>query len=293
MGVATGIQWCDHTANFWRGCTKVSPACVHCYAADLVTTRMEEGWGRGAPRTRGKTVWNDVLAWDRAAYKERIRRRVFALSLGDIGDTEVPDDWRDEVMIHIWKTEWLDFMLLTKRAEAFTNYLYRLSTMDGQMYLRSRIWAGFTVEDQKSANERMPYMERLSKCVPVTWLSMEPLLGPVRLDLTHVDFIILGGESNLQGKIPQANVRQTDLAWIRELKNQARQQNCAVFIKQLGTFPVTTQPVDDDETDLIATLQGRGKNAVMVDWPKDLRLRESPTPRWQPKMKNPQQSELL
>ena len=32
MGQATGIEWCDHTYNPWMGCTKVSPACDHCYA---------------------------------------------------------------------------------------------------------------------------------------------------------------------------------------------------------------------------------------------------------------------
>ncbi len=33
MGPVTGIEWCDHTHNPWIGCTKVSPACDHCYAA--------------------------------------------------------------------------------------------------------------------------------------------------------------------------------------------------------------------------------------------------------------------
>lgn len=32
MGQVTGIEWCDHTYNPWIGCTKVSPACDHCYA---------------------------------------------------------------------------------------------------------------------------------------------------------------------------------------------------------------------------------------------------------------------
>jgi protein gp37 len=32
MGQVTGIEWCDHTYNSWIGCTKVSPACDHCYA---------------------------------------------------------------------------------------------------------------------------------------------------------------------------------------------------------------------------------------------------------------------
>ncbi|NJK32107.1 MAG: DUF5131 family protein, partial [Deltaproteobacteria bacterium] len=35
MGTKTGIQWCDHTFNPWRGCTKVSPGCQHCYALTM------------------------------------------------------------------------------------------------------------------------------------------------------------------------------------------------------------------------------------------------------------------
>ena len=32
MSEATKIEWCDSTFNPWIGCTKISPACDHCYA---------------------------------------------------------------------------------------------------------------------------------------------------------------------------------------------------------------------------------------------------------------------
>ena len=32
MGSKSKIEWTDHTFNPWWGCTKVSPACDHCYA---------------------------------------------------------------------------------------------------------------------------------------------------------------------------------------------------------------------------------------------------------------------
>lgn len=35
MGKDTKIQWATHTFNPWRGCTKVSPGCVNCYAETL------------------------------------------------------------------------------------------------------------------------------------------------------------------------------------------------------------------------------------------------------------------
>ena len=37
MAENSKIEWCDHTFNPWVGCTKVSPACDHCYA---------EGWAK-------------------------------------------------------------------------------------------------------------------------------------------------------------------------------------------------------------------------------------------------------
>ena len=29
---ATSIEWAHYTVNVWEGCTKISPACKHCYA---------------------------------------------------------------------------------------------------------------------------------------------------------------------------------------------------------------------------------------------------------------------
>jgi protein gp37 len=35
MAKNTGINWTDHTANFWWGCQKVSEGCKNCYAETL------------------------------------------------------------------------------------------------------------------------------------------------------------------------------------------------------------------------------------------------------------------
>jgi Protein of unknown function (DUF5131) len=51
-GQATGIEWRDHTYNPWMGCTKVSPACDHCYAEaqdDARYGRVEWAGHVGAP----------------------------------------------------------------------------------------------------------------------------------------------------------------------------------------------------------------------------------------------------
>jgi protein gp37 len=61
MGQVTGIEWCHHTYNPWMGCTKVSPACDHCYAEaqeDVRYGRVE--WG--GPCRRTTTVENMIEA---------------------------------------------------------------------------------------------------------------------------------------------------------------------------------------------------------------------------------------
>lgn len=69
MGETTAIEWCDHTFNPWIGCTKVSPACDHCYAEALMDTRYGRvTWGAGEDRVRtGASNWRQPVKWNKAA----------------------------------------------------------------------------------------------------------------------------------------------------------------------------------------------------------------------------------
>lgn len=67
MAETTGISWCDHTMNFWIGCTKVSPACDGCYAEAMMDHRHHRvEWG--GPRSRTSAAnWREPYRWDKAA----------------------------------------------------------------------------------------------------------------------------------------------------------------------------------------------------------------------------------
>lgn len=72
MADQTNIEWCDSTFNPWIGCTKVSPACDHCYAAVSTPARtMAIEWGPG--KTRHRTSAQNrkrPLKWNRAPFGE-------------------------------------------------------------------------------------------------------------------------------------------------------------------------------------------------------------------------------
>lgn len=73
MSDNTAISWCDATFNPRWGCTKVSPACDHCYA-ERDSKRFARGkvlWGVGSERlTFGDAHWQAPLRWAKKPFFE-------------------------------------------------------------------------------------------------------------------------------------------------------------------------------------------------------------------------------
>lgn len=198
------ISWCDHTSNFWIGCTKVSPACENCYAETLMDKRFHRvQWGAGKPRVeRLEAARAECLKWERKAVKTGVRPHVFVNSLSDWLDPEVPIAWLAFLLETILLCPTLDFLLLTKRPENFGDRLRNFTAihygeslawmcakwLDGEV--PTNVWGGATVENQEQADNRIP--ELLKIPARVRFLSCEPLLGPI--DLQHV-YMIGGGSA--------------------------------------------------------------------------------------------------
>lgn len=70
MAENSKIEWTDHTFNPWRGCTKVSPGCAHCYAETLSLRNpaVLGQWGPGKPRVlASEQMWKQPLKWNKFA----------------------------------------------------------------------------------------------------------------------------------------------------------------------------------------------------------------------------------
>lgn len=178
MGANTAIEWCDHTFNPWLGCTKVSPACDHCYAESWARRTGQAALWQGERRRTSAANWRQPLRWNRAAEAAGVRRRVFCASLADVFDNQVDSsDWLEQLWTLIRATPSLDWLLLTKRPQ---NMRARLPEDWGRGW--SNVWLGTTVENQTEADRRIPAL--LSLPAKLHFLSCEPLLGPV--DLTRI-----------------------------------------------------------------------------------------------------------
>ena len=218
MAEQTAISWADATFNPWIGCTKVSPACDHCYAArDNERRRWVNGWGAGVPRRRTKT-WGDPKRWDRKALATGYRPRVFCASLADVFDNEVDPTWRADLWQLIRETPNLRWMLVTKRI-GNVEKMVQADWPFGHVGLIS------TIVTQAEWDRDWPKLKR----TPAAWrgISMEPLLGPIDIGSERPDWIITGGESGSVCRITRPE-------WVRSLRDQCAASGIAFHHKQWG-----------------------------------------------------------
>jgi protein gp37 len=230
------IEWTTHTFNPWVGCTKISPGCANCYAETIAARYWGVKWGIKAQRHRfSERYWEQPFKWNRKAKREGTRPRVFCASLADIFDEEVPNSWRDAFFNLIDKCPYLDWLLLTKRANKMADY------MKGEPE-RSNVWLGVSAENQQVFDRRVNILLTQTRAV-VRFVSMEPLLecvdisrhvnqdwsegrGPL-MSNQYLDWVIVGGESG-----PKS--RPMDPEWVRMIRDQCINTKTAFLFKQWG-----------------------------------------------------------
>ncbi|RVT96307.1 phage Gp37/Gp68 family protein [Rhodovarius crocodyli] len=175
MAESSAISWTDATWNPWIGCTRISPACDHCYAADWAKRHKKEDLWEGRLHRTSVQTWTLPRRLERQAVKDGRRIRCFVASLSDFFDNQADPAWREEAWAVMRATPHVDFLVLTKRAQ---NIAKMLPPDWGQGY--PNVALGTTVENQAEADRRVPQL--LAVPARLRFLSCEPLLGPVTLD---------------------------------------------------------------------------------------------------------------
>lgn len=321
--MGSAIEWTDETWNPVTGCTKVSQGCKHCYAEGVA----DRFWGAQYPPTAGIGGLRPRRFTDVRCHPERLDqplrwrkpRRVFVNSMSDLFHEDVPDEFILQVFTVMWEARQHTFQVLTKRPERMREWMIRLLDRGEEArdagYPGSvqpwrpppNVWLGVSVEDQATANERIPLL--LDTPAAVRFVSYEPALGPVDFNATPwpppgwtvipqpppfdvvpqgclpiwqdepmraklrdgIDWIIVGGESG-------PGARPFDLAWARSVIEQGRAAGVPVFVKQLGARPYDDWTLEGAFM-LDGVVNGRlrdRKGGDPDEWPADLRVREFP-----------------
>ena len=211
---ASRIEWTEVTWNPVTGCSKVSAGCANCYAERMARRLQAMGqpnYARGFQVTTHEEMLERPLSWARPS-------TVFVNSMSDLFHEDVPADFVARVFATMDAAQRHTFQVLTKRSG-------RLASLAAVLPWPGNVWAGVSVES-------VDYARRIDdlRSVPaaVRFLSLEPLLGPLpELDLTGIDWVIVGGESG-------PGARPVDPDWVREIRDQCLSAGVPFFFKQWG-----------------------------------------------------------
>lgn len=236
MSDVSKIEWTNATWNFLLGCEKISPGCAGCYAVKDVLRMGSNPNPKVSAANKGLAYrqGNGVLNWTGIVrcLPERLAKpfewttptKVFVNSLSDLYFEDkdnpantVPLEFIRRAFAVMRATPWHTYQILTKRAE-------RLERLSPELDWPDNVWQGVSVESQPYAS-RIDHLRRTN--AKVKFLSVEPLLGPVELDLAGIDWVITGGESG-----PRA--RPFDPAWALAVRDQCRAAGALFFHKQNG-----------------------------------------------------------
>ena len=270
MADKTRIAWADATINPAYGCSKISPACDHCYAAAQAPRlgALTEGTVKNGNWTGKFNLFpgrmKQARAWKRP-------RRIFIGSMTDIFHENVPDAFLDEVFGHMALAYWHTFLLLTKRPDRMHQYLsrrympgaigdavVRIGEKEGSpLYLPKpvipwpfpNVWLGCTVENQDMAEKRIP--DLLACPAALHFISAEPLLGgldlgkwlapPFESGVMHMGMNeVVAGDPLLGWVIGGAesgrNARPWCPDWARSLRDQCKDAGVPFMWKQNGEW---------------------------------------------------------
>jgi protein gp37 len=234
--MATKIEWTDETWNPIIGCSKVSEGCDHCYAIGTVHRGLVVQHRGVTVHTPGAgTDWTgDINLAPEARLLEPLRKatptRYFVNSLSDLFHPNLAVEDLARVFAVMALTPKHTYQVLTKRPQRMAALMAseqlivqvcsEILAMPGvtreqrdaawHWPLRN-VWLGTSVELDKYS-WRADHLRATPAAV--RFISAEPLLGPLpSLDLTGIDWLIVGGESG-------PGARPMHPAWVRDLRDR-------------------------------------------------------------------------
>lgn len=286
----TSIEWTDKTWNPVSGCTKVSAGCKNCYAErvfprayarDMVALTGPRNLDAYDPDYRRREFTDIRTHLDRLEQPLRWRKpqRVFVNSMSDLFHEDVEGEFISKVFSVMAAAEWHRFQVLTKRPLRMFRYIEsnkRTLSRMAEVWPLPNVHLGVSVEDQKTADERIPLLLRTPAAV--RFVSYEPALGPVnfkkylgvwevlqgamvicsyRMEMDYRSAMNKVENEKRQGLHMSAKryqespsidwlivggesgpkARPFNLQWARDVISQCRAAGVPVFVKQLGRNP--------------------------------------------------------
>jgi protein gp37 len=214
MAQNTNIEWSECSWNPVTGCNKISPGCKNCYAermAHRLQAMGQENYRNGFEVTTHQHMLLRPFEW-------RKPKMIFVNSMSDLFHKNVKDEFIEKIFDVMQYADHHEYQILTKRSQ-------RLVDLAPLMAWTENIWMGVSVES-KDYLFRIDHLRETP--AHIKFISFEPLLGSIaELDLTGIDWVIVGGESG-----PRARPMKKE--WVTDIRDKCMEADVPLFFKQWG-----------------------------------------------------------
>ncbi len=226
----SAIEWTDATWNPTTGCTKVSDGCDNCYAHSLAHVRLADVYLRKLPviqKTENVADPFAVRQWPERLPQPRKwadPKMIFVNSMSDLFHVDIEESYLRRIFEVMLEVDRHIYQVLTKRPARAVRFFNQNADLFPGGQIPDHIWMGTSVENQQVIY-RVDQLRGLSAAV--RFLSCEPLLGPLQLELDGIHWVIVGGESGI-------GYRPMEQGWATEIREQCVSAGVAFFFKQWG-----------------------------------------------------------
>jgi len=213
------IAWAGWSWNPVTGCLH---GCKYCYAREIAMNNeyYPVGFTPLFHHQRLEAPANTKVPTE--AGQDPVLGRVFVCSMADLYGAWVPEDWIKQVHQACIDCPQWEYLFLTKFPSRYTKL--------GD--LPKTAWLGTTVDSQRRVAVAESVFRDISD-VRAKWLSLEPLLEPLRFkDLSVFDFVVVGAQSRtIQPDIGRVDEIAPKFEWVADIWHQAKEAGCRVFLK--------------------------------------------------------------
>lgn len=206
--------------NPWHGCRKISEGCLNCYVY-----RIDENVERDPSRVTLNADFDLPIRRKKSGEWHIPSGETVFTCLSSDFFLEEADEWREQVWHYIKQRPDVSFVIITKRILRFG-----ISLPDDWGTGYENVIIGCTCENQKRADERMPFFVKFP--IRHRMIICEPMLEYVDfrrwLSTGKVEKISVGGESGDVGRV-------CDFEWVTKVAADAEAFGVCFEYHQTGS----------------------------------------------------------